>query len=42
MNELKIVGKEGNDFLVKILGRETSKIEDTYTEMLPTMKTSPE
>jgi len=40
--KLEVVGKEGNDFIVKVLGRETFvKIEDTYAEMFPIVETSP-
>ena len=35
-NRLEVVGKEGNDFIVKVPGRDTFvKIEDTYAEMFP-------
>jgi formylmethanofuran--tetrahydromethanopterin N-formyltransferase len=35
-NRLEVVGKEGNDFIVKVPNRETFvKIEDTYAEMFP-------
>ena len=35
-SRLEVVGKEGNDFIVKVPGRETFvKIEDTYAEMFP-------
>jgi len=36
VNRLEVVGKEGNDFIVKVPNRETFvKIEDTYAEMFP-------
>ena len=42
MGDLEIVGKEGNDLLVKVPGLETYvKIEDTYAEMFPTVEISP-
>ena len=42
-NRLEVVGKEGNDFIVKVPGRDTFvKIEDTYAEMFPSLVTSPE
>jgi len=43
MGELKIVGKEGNDLIVKVpeLGTDV-KIDDTYAEMFPMLETSPE
>ena len=43
MTELEIVGREGNDLLVKVPRLETHvRIEDTYAEMLPRLETSPE
>jgi hypothetical protein len=39
---LEVVRKEGNDFIVKVPGRETYvKIEDIYAEMFPIVETSP-
>ena len=36
MANLKILKKEGNDFIVKVPGREDPvKIEDTFAEMFP-------
>lgn len=41
-NNLEVVGKEGNNFIVKVPDRETFvKIEDTYAEILPSLVTSP-
>jgi len=41
-NKLEVVGKEGNNFIVKVPGRETYvKIEDTYAEMFSIVETSP-
>jgi len=42
MGELEIVGKEGNDLIVKVpeLGTYV-KIDDTYAEMFPTVEISP-
>ncbi len=41
-NKLEVIGKEGNDFIVKVPDGETYvKIEDIYAEMFPIVETSP-
>jgi hypothetical protein len=40
-NKLEVIGKEGNDFIVKVPDGETYvKIEDIYAEMFPIVETS--
>lgn len=42
MVDLEVVKKEGNDFVVKVPGRqELVRIEDTFAEMFPMVETSP-
>ena len=41
-SRLEVVGKEGNDLIVKVPNRETFvKIEDTFAEMFPIVEISP-